>query len=197
MPNYQTKAQRKDRYEKLARAEGDQCIVCKIEKGKRTGPPRKKLIIEHADNDKKNWAWGNIHLACYSCNKKMESWPVHAKIQKLQAYADQLERQRQREGLPTRGSVFKEETEYQGASTEIQLNKIYHTSWLKYVISRVKGEGAVEKKILILAAAKKAGCSKQTSTNYLEVETSDAPNSILREMVDDDGNKVIIFRENS
>ena len=111
----------------------------------------------------------------------------------MKQYSDQRERERERENLPTRSSVLKEQTDYEGASTEIQLNRIYYPRWLRYVISRIEEEGSVEKKGLILSAAKKAGCSKQTSTNYLEVETSEE--GMFREFINEDGVKMITFRE--
>lgn len=197
MPKYQTKAQRQKRYEILARSEGEECLVCRMEKGKRVGPPSRKLVIEHADNDKTNWDWDNIHLACYSCNKKMEQWPVRVKKQKLQAYGDQREKERERENLPTRKTVLKDEVDYSTASTEIQLNRIYHTKWMNYVHQRVEEEGAPNKNALVSAAAKVSGCSLQISKNYMTVEVSDAPNSILKESYDGDGNKVIVFRDNN
>lgn len=192
MGNYQTNAQRDYRYKMIAKAEGDQCIVCYVEDHVKKGPPRYKLILEHADNDSTNWAWENLHLCCYSHNKKMEWMPVIQKIAMLQAYTDHLEREREREGLPTRTSVFKDETDFEGSSTEIQLNRRYHAKWLRYVTSRIREEGTVSKKALILSAAKKAGCSKQTSTNYMEVETSEEGS--LVEEIDHDGDRIVTFR---
>ncbi|MFC1977908.1 hypothetical protein ACFLWS_06575 [Chloroflexota bacterium] len=49
------------------------------------------------------------------------------------------------------------------------------------------------KKEIIREAARACGCSKQTSTNYLEVDT--AANGPYKETLDQDGNTIIVFRE--
>jgi hypothetical protein len=177
----------------LARAEGDECIVCRIEDGKHVGPPSRKLIIEHANNDITDWSWNNIHLCCYRHNKLLEKLSVRDKIALFEHYSDHREKQRERENEPTRKSVLADEVDYADASTEVQLNRIYHPKWLKYVKARIAQEGSVEKKRLILSAAKSSGCSKQTSINYLELETSDE--GVLQEYVDEDGNRMVKFRE--
>lgn len=192
MPKYQTTAQRAYRYDMIAKAEGEQCLVCYFERGKR--PSRGKLIIEHADNNPKNWAWGNLHLCCYAHNKLLEQCPVEEKISRLKTYSDHLERERERENLPTWKTVLKDELSYDGASTEIQLSRKYRARWLRYAHHRIKEDGAVRKKELILAAAKYSGCSKQTSTNYLEVETANVEDAPFQETLDDDGEVVIVYR---
>jgi hypothetical protein len=195
MPKYQTKEQRHYRYEMLAKAEGDECLICRIEKGIRVGPPARKLIIEHSNNDITDWSWNNLHLSCYSHNKLLEKLSVPAKLALLEQYSDQRERQRQREGLPTRSTVLKDAIDFEGASTEIQLNRLYHAKWLRYVIARIEERKSEDRKRLITAAAKKAGCSKQTSTNYMEVETADVEDAILKEVIDQDGNRIIMFKK--
>ena len=119
MPKYQTKPQRSWRYEKVAKAEGEQCLACKIEKGIRRGPPGARLVVEHADNNPRNWAWSNLHLSCYSHNKRFEELEVHEKISLLRSYGDQLEKEREREGLPTWRTVLKDELPYEGGSPEM------------------------------------------------------------------------------
>jgi len=176
----------------IARAEGDQCIACKIEKGIRRGPPRKRLIIEHADNDQTNWSWGNIHLCCYSHNKKFEKLSVEAKISLLQAYSDQLYKERERENLPTWETVFKDMLPYDDGSLECQLNKKYIRRWRHYVNNKLTEEGSYDKRMLIRNAGKFAGCSIPTSRNYLELDSSEE--GPYQETIDDDGNMVIKFR---
>ena len=73
------------------------------------------------------------------------------------------------------------------------LNRNYYPKWLQYVYERINEDVVVEKKDLILSAAKKSGCSKQTSGNYLDVETSSEGN--LQEIIDIDGNKIITYKD--
>ena len=188
----------------ITRAEGDFCLGCYFERGirrrdirKKDGTVKKRIVIEHADNDPKNnmlGTDGNVHHVCRSCNKRLESLKIRDKVKKIRGYSALLERERQREGLPTWKDVLKDTVTYDGATTEVQLNRKYHPIWLRYVINRVREEGSVNRRALIVAAAKIAGCSKQTSTNYLDVEVSDAENAVLKESVDEDGDKIIVLR---
>ena len=194
MPKYQTPEQRKERYDILVKGYGEQCLICKMKDGVRRGPPRKKLIIEHVDNDRTNWSWNNIYLCCYSHNKIMESWKTREKITRIRGYIDLLEREREREGLPTLKDVLKERLDYEGASTEIQLNRRYHRRWLKYLHRIIGEEGTVPRKTVIADCGNYAGCSRQTSENYLLLAT--ARNAPFQETLDDDGNKIVRYREN-
>lgn len=198
MPKILTTYQRQKIAEKVTKAEGEHCLFCWAEKGIKAGPHFKetrKLVLEHADNDQTNWTLGvngNIHWACYSCNKKREKMPVKDKIASTTLYSDQLYRERKSFFVPTWDDVLQDDINYEGASTEIQLNRRYYREWLRYCFTRLLDDGSVLKKSLILAAAKRAGCSKQTSTNYLEVETSDEGPFI--ETRDGNGNPVIKLR---
>jgi len=194
MPHYQTQPQRKYRYETIAKAEGEQCLMCYIEKKKRRGPPQVKLIIEHSDNIPSNWSWRNLHLACYSHNKKLEKLNVQEKIKLLQGYSDQLERERERENLPTWKTVLKDELPYETGSPEMQANKNFEPRWLRYVHDVMQKYGTQGKKEIISGGAAYAHCSIQTSTNYLTKYTS--PISPFIETLDDDGNKIITYRQN-
>lgn len=192
MGKYQTKAQRKDRYEKIAAAEGEQCLICYIEKGIRKGPPKAKLILEHSDNNPQNWEWPNVHLACYSCNKRLEKLNVRDKIAMIRRYSDQLERDRERENLPTRKTILKDEIPYDLGPPEMRAHKVFFKKWLFRVHQILREEGSEKKKDLIARAAHYAKCSKQTSTNYLEVYTSiDSP---FMETMDGEGNVIITYR---
>lgn len=194
MPHYQTKSQREHRYEMIARAEGDQCLLCYIEKGIRRGPPRTKLIIEHSDNNPQNWSWDNLHLACYSHNKTLEKQNVQDKIKLLRQYSDQLERDRERENLPTWKTLLKDEIPYESGPPEMRARKVFERRWLFRLHQIMKEEGSEKKKDLIARAAHFAKCSKQTSTNYLEVYTSiDSP---FMEATDSEGNTIITYRQN-
>ncbi|MDD5510497.1 MAG: hypothetical protein PHI12_06800 [Dehalococcoidales bacterium] len=193
MPKYQTNKQRHERYEMIAKAEGDQCIFCYMGEGKKTGPPKSRLIIEHADNDKTNWSWRNIHLACYSHNKLAEKMNVRDKIKLLQQYSDQLERERERGGLPTWKSVLKEMIPYETGSPEMQANRRFETPWWNYVYGEVAKYGSVGQAEIIEDAAGACNCSIQTSSNYLRKHTSKT--RAFKKGIDADGNKVVIFRE--
>jgi len=96
MPKYQTNAQRHYRYEKIAKAEGEQCIVCWAEKRIRRGPPAVKLEIDHADRNKQNWSWDNLHLVCHRCNCRLREMSAKAQVTILKTYSDQWERERER-----------------------------------------------------------------------------------------------------
>ena len=146
MPKYQTKPQRSWRYEKVARAEGEQCLACKIEKGIRRGPPGARLVVEHADNNPRNWAWSNLHLSCYSHNKRFEKLEVHEKISLLRSYGDQLEKEREREGLPTWRTVLKDELPYEDGSPEMKANRRMERRWCYYVNELLKSKGSELKK---------------------------------------------------
>jgi len=192
MAKLQTNKQRQYRYETIARAEGEQCIACKIELGIRRGPPRARLIIEHADNDQSNWTWSNIHLCCYSHNKHFEKLPVGKKIKLLRAYSDQLERERERAGLPTWKDVIKDQIPYESGSPEMQAHKKFEPKWKKYVHRILQANGSGDKREIIRGAAKASGCSLQTSRNYLEKYTSEFEGP-FKEGLDGDGNKIITY----
>jgi len=192
MPKLQTNRQRKIRYDTIARAEGERCIVCWMEDRIRRGPPRKKLIVEHADNDQSNWAWSNIHLVCYSHNKKMEQLTIEAKKTLLRGYSDHLERERERAGLPTWATVLKDTIPYESGSPEMQAHKRYFPLWKKYVRMKLTEYGSYEKRALVRAAGKFAGCSLQTSRNYMELNTSEEEGP-FKEGFDDDGSTIITF----
>lgn len=195
MANYQTPEERKFRYETIAKAEGERCIVCWCDEHRLRRPPRKTLIIEHADDNKTNWAWSNLHLVCYSHNKIMAdktSWPISYKKNKIREYADQVKSEREREGLPTWNDVLTEELDYDGSPVELRLHKKYHPEWLKVLHQRIKSDGAITKKEAVQYCGYAAGCAKQTSENYLFMAT--APNAPFKETVDEDGNKIIVYR---
>jgi len=192
MGKIQTNAQHKFRYETIAKAEGEQCIVCWIEKHRHVKPPKRKLVIEHADNDQTNWAWTNLHLVCYSHNKKMERLSRARKIATLRAYGDQLERERERENLPTWNTVLSGMVPVETGCTVVQLRRMYERKWLDYAHQLLAERITVGRKEFIASAAKKAGCSKQTSTNYYEVHTS--AEGTFQEALDGDGNPSIMFR---
>lgn len=192
MPHYQTKSERKYRYDMIAKAEGDQCLLCYIENRMRRGPPQVKLIIEHSDNILHNWSWGNLHLACYSHNKKLEKLNVQEKIKLLEAYSDQLERERERENLPTWKTVLKDELPYDTGSPEMQANKKFEPRWLRYVHSVMSQYGSQGRKEIISAAAAYCNCSIQTSSNYYIKHTSAI--SPFMETLDEDGSKIIKYR---
>ena len=48
----------------LIKRDSEICNICKHEF------PKKKLIVEHKDNDHTNWNRDNLQLACQSCNIK-------------------------------------------------------------------------------------------------------------------------------
>jgi len=192
MPKLQTNRQRKIRYETIARAEGDQCLICWIEDRVRRGPPRKKLIIEHADNDETNWSWSNLHLCCYSHNKKMEQLTSEAKKKLIRGYSDQLERERERAGLPTWGDVLKDMIPYESGSPEMKAHKRFERIWLRWVRQQLNRHGSYDKRELLREAAKVSRCSIQTSRNYLEKYTSELEGP-FKETFDDDGEKIITY----
>jgi len=195
MPKYQTNAQRRYRYEKIVRAEGEKCIVCWIERKVRRGPPAVKLEIDHADGDTKNWNWDNLHLVCHRHNCKLREMPIKARMAMLRDYSDQLERERERENLPTRKTILKDEIPYEYGPPEMRANKVFLKKWLSRVHQILTEEGTEKKKDLINRAAHYAKCSKQTSTNYLEVYTSiDSP---FMETTDNEGNVIITYRPNN
>ncbi len=99
MPKIQTTAQRRYRYEMIAKAMGEQCVWHKMKMGNvRRGPPHYKLVINHIDDDQTNWAWNNLDLLCYSCNERLPLiLTLHDRVSQLQATGDQLERERERE----------------------------------------------------------------------------------------------------
>ena len=74
----------------------------------------------------------------------------------------------------------------------MRANKVFLKRWLFRVHQILAEEGSEKKKDLISRAAHFAKCSKQTSTNYLEVYTSvDSP---FMESTDNDGNLIICYR---
>jgi len=193
MPKYQNSAQRRYRYERIAKAEGDQCLFCRIELGIRKGPPQAKLIIEHADNDRGNWAWDNLHLACYSHNKKLESLKASDKLKLCRQYSAQLERERERENLPTWKTIAKEESNYRSGPPEMKANSRYEPRWLSFIHDQLRHDGSILKEDAISGGAHFSGCAVQTSRNYLTKYTS--PWSCFKETTDSSGNRIIIYRE--
>jgi len=190
MPKYQTTAQRQKRYAKIAKAEGEQCIICWIEKRIRRGPPKVKLEIDHADGDYTNWNWGNVHLVCHKDNCRLREMENEARVTMLRDYSDQVEK----ENLPTWKTILKDEIPYEYGPPEMQAHKVFLKRWLFRVHQILREEGSEKKKDLITRAAHYAKCSKQTSINYLDVYTSiDSP---FMETTDSDGNLIITFREN-
>ncbi|MBI4187925.1 MAG: hypothetical protein HY529_01835 [Chloroflexi bacterium] len=193
MPKLQTNPQRRHRYEMIARAEGDQCIVCYVEKGVRRGPPAVRLEIDHADNNQANWSWGNLHLVCHQHNCVLRQLPPDEHISLLQSHSDQLERERERNNLPTWKTLLKERVPYEAGSPEMQANRSFEPRWVKYAHQCLQENGSAKKKEIISGGAAYAHCSIQTSTNYLTKYTS--PISPFMETVDDDGDKIIVYRE--
>lgn len=189
MPKLQTNAQRRGRYEMIARVEGEQCLACYIEKGKRRGPPAAELQIDHADNNERNWDWHNLHLLCRSHNCKFRGRD-HSAL--FQSYSDQLERERERDNLPTRKTVMKDEIAYEDGSPEMRANRRFEVLWLRYVHKVVKEEGSALRKEIISGGAAASNCSIQTSTKYLIKYTS--PISPFMEKPDGDGDTVIVYR---
>ena len=97
MAKYQTNNQRQYRYQMIAKAEGEQCICCWAEGKVRRSPPTVKLEIDHADGDRSNWSWSNLHLVCHQHNCKLRELPANKHISLLITYSDQVERERKGE----------------------------------------------------------------------------------------------------
>jgi len=192
MPKYQTNAQRHYRYERIAKAEGEQCIVCWIEKKVRRGPPSVKLEIDHADGNKENWSWDNLHLVCHRDNCRLREMTVKAKVTMLRTYSDQLERERERENLPTWKTLDKEDSDYRSGPPEMKANSRYEPKWLNFIHGQLKADGSILREDAISGGAHYSGCAVQTSRNYLTKHTS--PWSCFKEKVDSSGNKVIVYR---
>ena len=193
MGKYQTSAQRQYRYQRIAEAEGDRCIICWVEKGVRKGPPSTRLEIDHADGDPTNWSWGNLHLVCHRDNCRLREMPLKARVTTLRSYSDQVERERERENKPTWATILKDEIPYEYGPPEMRANKVFLKRWLFRVHQILKEEGSEKKKDLIARSAHFAKCSKQTSTNYLEVYASiDGP---FLEIMDNDGSLIITYRQ--
>ena len=204
MPKTQTNAQHDFRYETIARAEGEECIVCHFEhfvarkKSRRAYKSLRgyRFEIDHADNNRLNWSWDNLHLACKKHNCALRGMKGAEHIKLMRGYSNQLEREREREGLPTWKSVLKDMIDYEGASTENQLNKIYYKRWLAFAHQYLtENDGSMQKKIFVSQCAKKVGCSLQTSTNYTIVNTS--PLGPFKETVNDEGDKSIVYLDKS
>jgi len=118
--------------------------------------------------------------------------PLKARVTMLCDYSDQLERERERENLPTWKTLLKDEIPYEYGPPEMRANKVFLKRWLFRVHQILAEEGSEKKKDLISRAAHFSKCSKQTSTNYLEVYTSvDSP---FMESTDNDGNLIICYR---
>ena len=193
MAKYQTTPQRQYRYGMIAKAEGERCIICWVEKKVRRGPPNVRLEIDHADGDPMNWNWENLHLVCHRDNCKLRDMPIKARVTMLRSYSDQVERERERENLPTWKTILKDAIPYEYGPPEMRANKVFLKRWLLRVHQIMKEEGSEKKKDLIARAAHYAKCSKQTSTNYLEVYTSiDSP---FMESSDSEGNVIITYRQ--
>lgn len=202
MPKRFTNSQRNYVEELVTKAEGDFCLICYFEKGikrrnitRKDGRIEKRVILEHADNDPNNntlGARGNIHHVCKAHNKIMESWPVDEKVALIFDYSAQIERERERKGLPTWKDVLPDNITYDHASAEVQLSKRYYPRWREFVISELREKGTIEKQALIAAAANASGCRLPTSRNYMTEIT--AYNGLLKEEVIN-GMKIIVFRE--
>lgn len=191
MPKYQTTVQRKYRYSVIAKAEGEYCLVCYIETGRRRGPPKIELQIDHADSNIKNWGWDNLHLLCRKHNCRYRSRD-HSNL--FRDYGDQLERDRERESLPTWKSVFKDMIPYQDGSPEMQANARFEKAWLKIALRLVQEEGSLDKTVLIADTANAVHCSVQVvRNNYLVKALS--RNGVFQETTDDYGHKMIQLRQ--
>lgn len=200
MPKSMTNAEHDFRYETIVQAEGEECIVCHMEHI----VPRKQLRrvyksprgfrfeIDHADNDRTNWDWENIHLVCKKHNCTLRGMTTSAHLTLMQAYRVQLEREREREGLTTWKSITKDMISFDGAPTVVQLNRRYRPIWIRYVIGLLTAEHSFDRTRLIVNAANKAGCSKQTSENYLAVEAAD--DGLLKITLNRDGEKIVVLR---
>ena len=119
--------------------------------------------------------------------------PVKARTTMLQDYSDQVEKERERENLPTWKTILKDEITYEYGPPEMQAHRVFLKRWLLRVHQIIREEGSEKKKDLITRAAHYAKCSKQTSTNYLEVYTSiDSP---FMESSDSQGDVIITYRK--
>ena len=200
MPTKLSNAQHDAIYQTIAKAEGEECIVChmdhfiprKTERRNYKSPRGFKLEIDHADGDRTNWAWSNLHLVCKKHNCALRGMTMSKHITLLRGYSIRLERERDRENLPTYKSVLKEGLSYDNASLELKLNKTYEAAWGRYAHKSLRDSGTVLKKNMISGGAMAANCSIQTSTNYLTKYT--APNGPFEEKQDEDGNRIIAYR---
>lgn len=193
MPKLQTNAQRRYRYDMIARAEGEQCLMCHIEKFVRRSRLTGKLEIDHADSDQTNWSWSNLHLVCHKHNCILRNLSPRQHLTLMRGYSDQLERERERENLPTWKTVLKDQVPYETGSPEMQANRNFEKRWLRYAHQSLLDNGSVKKKELISGGSAFSNCSIQTSTNYLTKYTS--PISVFQETMDSDGDKIIVYRE--
>lgn len=182
----------------ITRAEGDFCLICWIEDGvlRRNLPKKKKrIIIEHADNDPNNntlGVEGNLHHVCASHNQSMIKMKAEAKIKRIRECSVLLYRQRKEQGLETWDDILPGELDYSTASVEVQLGKRYRKKAEPYIKQRLQ-QGPVSRKALIDATAYEAGCSQQWVANYLSKHCSDHPEAPLIDY-EEDGVRMIALK---
>lgn len=200
MPKTLSNAQHDFVYETIAKAEGEECIVChfdhfiprKTERRKYKSPRGYKLEIDHADGDRTNWDWSNLHLVCKKHNCALRGMMISKHVTLMRGYSMTLKREREREGHPTYKSVLKELINYEKAGPELRLNRTYEQAWLNCLRSLLTATGFIDRKEAVSSCAAHVDCSIQTSTNYLIKHTSSL--GAFEEKQDGNGSRIIVYR---
>lgn len=158
-------------WEMIAERDGEYCLACFIEGRGRRGPGAVSLQIDHADNNKRNWAPSNVHFLCKTDNLKMRRLSVKEHSLLMTAYSAENVRVRMRNNEYL--SATRRTHAYEQGSPEMQINSIAERLWLEFMHEWIKINGSILKADAINAGAIAADdVNIQTTARYYIKHTS-------------------------
>ena len=131
----------------LTKRDGSYCQMCNISKRKR------KLVIDHMDNNNNHTYPDNLQLLCYSCNYKK-----NPRLSEREPFDNVCE------------SVSNNHNNNHHLSTiptEIMINKAKEPKFIIYTKETIDEHGKWEEKDLINSGAQVVGVSQVTAKRYL------------------------------
>lgn len=171
MPSrYQTNVKRWI-YQSLVYRDGDYCFHCR-----KTPTKKRKLEIDHADNNPGNDNPDNLHLLCRSCNLMFRGKTTIEHIQILQNDSAK--------NVGGGGDVHRSDNKtndtqstklllgYGNGSAEMQANLEYVPKFEDWVIKKLREYGSISKREAISGGSAFAKCSPHTAERYLMPMTS-------------------------
>jgi hypothetical protein len=145
--------------------DGERCFHCNRKPSK-----KRKLEIDHADNNPANDAIENLHLLCRSCNLMFRGKSTYDHIRILQMDSAKNGGERGKVDI----TVSKINLGYGNGSPEMQSNLCYEAKVNDWVLKMIdEHKGSITRKEAINGGSAFAGCSPNTATRYIDKMTSE------------------------
>ena len=151
----------------LVARDGLRCFIC----GKKPTEKR-RLEIDHADQNPENKQPQNLHLLCRACNLELRNMPASEHVQIIAKHTAKNVRESERKDDNENKKALKRILEYEYGSSEMRASSYYESRYREWIIEQLKHNGLLPRKEAINSGAEFVGCSPITISRYLDKLTS-------------------------